>query len=79
MKILNVICLNNDRVLRWRLIVEEYGTMIEYTQGKKYVLPDTISRFTINRNHETPQKSTYKNENFQKRTTLNNSLNKFPQ
>ena len=33
----NLICkdINTDRVLRWRLILEEYGPDIEYIKGEK--------------------------------------------
>ena len=33
---------NTDRVLIWRLILEEYGPDIEYTKGKKKILRRTI-------------------------------------
>ena len=31
---------NNNRVLRWRLIIEEYGPDIEYVKGEKNIVVD---------------------------------------
>ena len=57
----NFICnsFNTDRVLRWRLILEDYGTDIEYMQGDKNIVADALSRFPINGNQDTTQESTY--------------------
>jgi hypothetical protein len=35
---------NTDRVLRWRLIAEEYGPEIRYIKGEKNVVADALSR-----------------------------------
>ena len=45
----NLTCqkLNTNRVLRWRLIIEEYGPDIEYIKGEKNIVADTLSRFTL--------------------------------
>ena len=51
---------NTDILLRWRLILEEYGTDIEYTKGDKNVLAAVLPIFTLNTNTETTHKSTYK-------------------
>ena len=58
----NVTCdfSNTDRVLRWRLILEEYGAYIEHIQGEKNMAPDALSRFPINGIQKTTQESTYK-------------------
>ena len=54
---------NTDRVLRWRLILEECGPYIEYTKGDKiYIIADALSIFTLNVDQETTQKSTYQKE-----------------
>ena len=60
----NLTCkkLNTDRVLRWRLILEEYGPDIEYIKGGKNIVSDTLSRITFNWNKETTQKSTDQQE-----------------
>ena len=50
---------NTNRLLRWRLIIEEYGTYIEYIKSEKNMVSDALSIFAINRNQETTQKSTY--------------------
>ena len=53
---------NNDRLLRWRLTLEDYGLDIEYIQATKYLVRDALSRFPINGNQETTQESTYKSK-----------------
>ena len=35
-------CFNTDRMLRWRIILEEYDMDIEYTQGEKNISVDTL-------------------------------------
>ena len=51
----NLTCklLNTDRVLRWRLILEEYGPYIEYIKGEKNIVADALSRIPLNGNQET--------------------------
>ena len=39
--------LSSDRVMRWRLLIEEYGVTIQYIKGKLNVLADFLSRFPI--------------------------------
>ena len=51
-----------DRVLRWRLIIEEYGTYIEYIKGEKNIVTDGLSRIHLNGNQETTHKSSYQQE-----------------
>ena len=53
---------NTDRVLIWRLILEEYDPDIEYTKGDKNTISDALSRLALNGNEETTQKSTYQEE-----------------
>ena len=57
----NLICkiLNTDRVLIYRLILEEYGTYIEFTKGENKIVAYALSRIPLNGNQETTQKSTY--------------------
>ena len=38
---------NTNRVMRWRLIIEEYGPNIEYIEGPKNVVPNALSRLAI--------------------------------
>ena len=49
-------------MLRCRLILEDYGPDIEYIQDIKNIVAYAPSRFPINSNQETTQKSTYKKE-----------------
>ena len=41
---------NTDRVLRWRLIIEDYVPDIEYIKGEKNIVADALSRFPLNGN-----------------------------
>ena len=52
----------NDRVLIWRLVIEEYGTDIEYIKGEKNIVADAFSILPINSNQKTTQESTHKKE-----------------
>ena len=49
----------NGILLRWRLILEEYGPDMEYIQGNKNIVADSSTRFTIIGNKGD---STYKKE-----------------
>ena len=53
---------NTDRVLRWRIILEDYGPDIEYIKGENNIVAYRLSRITFNRTQETTQKSTYQKE-----------------
>ena len=39
---------NINRVLIWRLILEDYGPDIEYIKGEKKIVADALSRITLN-------------------------------
>jgi len=39
---------NTERVMRWRLILEEYGPQLEYVKGEKNIVADALSRLDIN-------------------------------
>ena len=49
-------------MLRWRLILEDYGLDIEYIKGDKNILADALSIFLTKRYQETKQKSNYQKE-----------------
>ena len=53
---------NNDRVLIWVIILEDYGIDIEYIQGTKNIVIDVLSIFPIIGNQESTYESTYKKE-----------------
>ena len=38
---------NTDRVMRWRLIIEEYGPELRYIKGSKNVVADALSRLDL--------------------------------
>ena len=50
-KILPVI-FNTDRILRWRPIIEEYGTNIEHIKGEKNIVANAPSILSLNGNQE---------------------------
>ena len=37
--------MSSDRVMRWRLLLEEYGPNIIYIEGKKNIVADFFSRY----------------------------------
>ena len=39
-----------DRVLRWRLLIEEFGVDIKYIKGVKNIVADVLSRYPTNNN-----------------------------
>jgi hypothetical protein len=43
---------NTQRVLRWRLILEEYGPSFEHTAGDKNIVADALSRLEYNQYKE---------------------------
>ena len=53
---------NTDILLRWRIILEEYGPDVEYIKGEKNIFAYGISRIPLNGNEETTQNSTYQQE-----------------
>ena len=53
--------LSTDRIIRWRLLLEEFGAQFEYVKGQKNIIADAMSR--LNADYETefeikPDKST---------------------
>ena len=43
---------NTDRVMRWRLILEEYGPELIYTKGSTNIVADALSRLDIDERNE---------------------------
>ena len=39
---------NTERVMRWRLIIEEYGPTLEYVKGSHNIVADALSRLELN-------------------------------
>ena len=65
---------DTNRMLRWRLIFEEYGPAIEYIQGEKNIAGDALSQLPNNGNQETTHETMYKTENMSEFTTSKNFL-----
>ena len=38
---------NTERVMRWRLVLEEYGPELQYIKGEKNIVADALSRLNI--------------------------------
>ena len=53
---------NTDRVLIWRLILEDYGPNIEYIKGEKNIVADALSRMPSNGNEDITENSIYQKE-----------------
>ena len=53
---------NIDRVLRWRLILEEYSPDTEYIHGAKIISTYALSQLPNNGNQEITHESTYATE-----------------
>ena len=53
---------NTNRVLLWRLILEEYGTDIKYIQGRENIVAYALSRLNNNGNQKTTHETTYTTE-----------------
>ena len=43
---------NTERVMRWRLILEEFGPELKYIKGKNNVVVDALSRLEKSPNQE---------------------------
>ena len=41
---------NSDRVMGWRLYIEDYSPDLQYIKGEKNVAADTLSRLKIDEN-----------------------------
>ena len=53
-------------MLRWRLLLEEYGPAIEYIKDKKHIAAYVISKLPNNSNQETTHEQTYTMETMSK-------------
>ena len=50
---------NTDQVLRWKLIVKEYGLYIKYILGEKNIAADALSWLSNSINQQTTHESAY--------------------
>ena len=44
---------NTERVMRWRLILEEYGPELHYVKGEHNIVADALSRLNLHPSHAT--------------------------
>ena len=57
---------NTDKVLRWRLILEEYVPYIDYIKCKNNIVADVLSRLPNGSNQETTHEQMYTTETMSK-------------
>ncbi len=50
---------NTDRVMRWRLILEEYGPELKYVRGENNEIADALSRLDMYENTSSPSKESF--------------------
>jgi hypothetical protein len=55
---------NTERVMRWRLIIEEYGPELYYVKGTKNVVADALSRLPLIDDTSTDEDFTYLADHF---------------
>ena len=41
-----------ERVMRWRLVLEEFGPDLQYIKGERNIAPDALSRLEIDNKQE---------------------------
>jgi hypothetical protein len=56
--------LQTQRVLRWRLFLEDYGVHFEYIKGETNTLADALSRLPFNERQNPPKGSQYTPDSF---------------
>jgi RNase H-like domain found in reverse transcriptase/Integrase zinc binding domain len=55
---------NMDRVMRWRLIIEEYGPELKYIKGERNIVADALSRLDMPSDKSHTAEETYTAELF---------------
>jgi hypothetical protein len=50
--------MSTDRIIRWRLLIEEYGPTFMHIKGEKNVIADALSRLDTNFNEKLPTEPT---------------------
>ena len=50
--------MSTDRIIRWRLLIEEFGPTFLHIKGEKNVIADALSRLDANFNEKLPTEPT---------------------
>ena len=53
--------MSTDRIIRWRLLIEEFGPTILQSKGEKNIIADVLSRLDANFNEKLPVNPTNDN------------------
>ena len=53
--------MSTDRIIQWRLLIEEFGPIILHSKGEKNIIADVLSRLDANFNEKLPVNPTNDN------------------
>ena len=53
--------MSTDRIIRWRLLIEEFGPIILHSKGEKNIIADALSRLDVNFKEKFPVNPTNDN------------------
>ena len=55
---------NTERVMRWRLILEEFGPELKYIKGEHNIVADVLSRYKLEETEFSPDALAFDEEDF---------------
>ena len=67
---------NSERVMRWRLVIEEFGPKLEYIKGKKNDAADALSRLEYDQTKNNSEEIEINFDNLAMENSKNNLLSK---
>ena len=53
---------NTERVMRWRLLIEEYGPELRYIKGEENIVADVLSRYSMSEQEFSPDAFSFDDE-----------------
>ena len=53
--------MSTDRIIQWRLLIEEFGPIILHSKGEKNIIADALSRLDVNFKEKFPVNPTNDN------------------